>query len=88
LETVVVVLERRNICTRWVSRMFTHEQKVRYMQVCRDLLNQYEAEGDGPGIISLLVVRHSVTSTNWSQNSNTSIPHQRKMSGCSPQQVE
>ena len=27
--------------------MLTQEQKEHYMQVCQDLLNQYEAEGHG-----------------------------------------
>lgn len=70
--------------------MFTHEQKEHCVQDCQGLLNQYEAEG--PRITSLLVMGRSVTSTNWSrnsgQNSNTLIPLQRKISGCSPQQLD
>ena len=46
LETIVATLEYRKVCTRWVPRMLTQEHKEHRMQVCQDLLNQYEAEGD------------------------------------------
>jgi len=46
LETIVATLEYRKVCTRWVPQMLTQEHKEHRMQVCRDLLNQYEAEGD------------------------------------------
>jgi len=46
LEAMVATLEYRKVCTRWVPRMLTQEHKERRMQVCQDLLNQYEAEGN------------------------------------------
>jgi len=46
LETVVATLEYRKVCARSVPFMFTQEHKEHRMQVCQDLLNQYEAEGD------------------------------------------
>ena len=46
LETMVAMLEYRKVCARWVPRMFTREHKEQRMQVCQELLNQYEAEGD------------------------------------------
>jgi len=46
LEMMVATLEYRKVCTRWVPRMLTQERKEHPMQVCQDLLNQYEAEGD------------------------------------------
>ena len=39
-------MEYRKVCARWVPRMLTQEHKEYRMQVCQDLLNQYEAEGD------------------------------------------
>ena len=47
LETMVATLEYRKICARWIPRMLIQENKEHHMQVCQDLLNQYEAEGDG-----------------------------------------
>ena len=46
LETMVATLEYRKVCARWVPRMLTQEHKEHRMQVCQDLLNQYEAECD------------------------------------------
>ena len=46
LKTMVATLEYRKVCARWVPQMFTQEYKEHYKQVCQDLLNQYEAEGD------------------------------------------
>jgi len=46
LETMVATLEYRKVCARWVPRMLTREHKEHRMQVCQDLLHQYEAEGD------------------------------------------
>jgi len=46
LETMVATLEYRKVCARWVPQMLTQEHKEHRMQVCQDLLNQYEAEGD------------------------------------------
>jgi len=46
LEAMVATLEYCKNCARWVPRMLTQEHKEHRMQVCQDLLNQYEAEGD------------------------------------------
>ena len=46
LETMVAMLEYRKVCARWIPRMLMQEHKEHRMQVCQDLLNQYEAEGD------------------------------------------
>ena len=46
LGMMVATLEYRKVCARWVPRMLTQEHKEHPMQVCQDLLNQYEAEGD------------------------------------------
>jgi len=46
LETMVATLEYHKVCARWVPRMLTEEHKEHRMQVCQDLLNEYEAEGD------------------------------------------
>ena len=43
---IVATLEYGKACARWVPRMLTQEHKERRMQVCQELLNQYEAEGD------------------------------------------
>jgi len=47
IETLMAALERHKVCARWIPQMITQEQKEHHMQVCQDLLNQYEAEGDG-----------------------------------------
>ena len=46
LETMVATLEYRKVRSRWVPRMLTQGHEEHRMQVCQDLLNQYEAEGD------------------------------------------
>jgi histone-lysine N-methyltransferase SETMAR len=46
METMVATLEYHKVCARWVPRMLTQEHKENRMQVCQDLLNQYEADGD------------------------------------------
>jgi len=46
LKMMVAALEYHKVCTRWVPQMLTQEHKEHCMQVCQDLLNQYEAEGD------------------------------------------
>ena len=33
------------VCARWVPQMLSQEQKEHHVQVFKDLLNQYEAEG-------------------------------------------
>jgi hypothetical protein len=40
------MLEYRKVCATWVPWMLTQEHKDHWMQVCQDLLNHYEAEGD------------------------------------------
>ena len=47
LEAIVATLEYHKVCARWVPLMHTQEQNEHHMQVCQDLLNQYEAEGNG-----------------------------------------
>ena len=44
LETMVATLEYHKVCARCVPRMLTQEHKEYRMQVCLDLLNQYEAK--------------------------------------------
>ena len=46
LEMMVAMLEYCKVCAKWVSQMFTQEQKEYCTPVCQDLLNHYEAEGD------------------------------------------
>ena len=46
LQMIVAMLEYREVCTRWVPQMLTQEQKEHHMQVCQDLLNQYQTEGN------------------------------------------
>jgi len=46
LETMVATLEYRKVCARWVPRMLKQEHKEQRIQVCQDLLKQYEAEGN------------------------------------------
>ena len=45
-EMMVAVLEYHKVGARWVPRVLTWKQKEHCMQVCQDLLNKYEAEGD------------------------------------------
>jgi histone-lysine N-methyltransferase SETMAR len=45
-ETILATLEYHKVCARWVPQMLTQEHKDHQMQVCQDLLNHYEAEGD------------------------------------------
>ena len=45
LKMMLAMLNYHRVCTRWVSRMLTQEQKVQHAQVCQDL-NHCEAEGD------------------------------------------
>ena len=46
LETMVAMLEYCKVYARWVPQMLTQEHKEHCVQVCQDLLNQYEAEGN------------------------------------------
>ena len=51
LETMVAMLKYHKVCTRYVPQMLIQEQKEHHMQVCQDLLNQYETErGQSPGL--------------------------------------
>jgi len=70
LETMVAMLEYRKVCARWVPRMLTQEHKEHCMQICQDLLNQYEAEGDSFLDRIITGVRRGVTTTSRSQNSS------------------
>lgn len=38
-------MEYCEVCARWVPQMLIQELKEHCMQVCQDLLNQYEAKG-------------------------------------------
>jgi hypothetical protein len=46
LEMMFAMLEYCKVCARWVLWMLTQEHKDHLMQVCQDLLNHYEAEGN------------------------------------------
>ena len=46
LEKMFDNLGYRKVCARWVPWMLTQDQKNYRMKICRDLLDQYEAEGD------------------------------------------
>jgi len=43
---MAATLEYRKVCARWVPRMLTQEHKEQRIQVCHDLLKQYDAEGN------------------------------------------
>lgn len=43
---MVAKLEYHGVCTRRILPVFKQYQKEHRLQVCQDLLNQYEAEGD------------------------------------------
>ena len=47
VETMLSSLGYSKVCARWVPRMLTQDQKDRRRDVCQDLLDRYEAEGDG-----------------------------------------
>ena len=47
LETMLSSLGYSKVCARWVPRMLTQDQKDRQRDACQDLLDRYEAEGDG-----------------------------------------
>ena len=42
----MATLEYHKVCLKQVSRILTQEQKEHRMQICQDILNQYEDEGD------------------------------------------
>jgi len=46
LEMMVTMLEYSKVCARWVPQMLTQEHKEHHLQVCQDLSNQHEAEGE------------------------------------------
>ena len=61
LEMTLAMLEYHKICTKWVSQMLTQKQKDYHLQVCQDLLNQYEDKGDKlPGSTLLTMLRCGV----------------------------
>ncbi len=43
---MVAVLKYWKACAKWVPQMLSQEQKDHHMQVCQDILNHYEDEGD------------------------------------------
>ena len=46
LKTMASTAEYSKVCTQWVPRTHTQEQKQHSMQLLQDLLNQHKAEGD------------------------------------------
>jgi len=77
-EMMVAMLEYQSL--HKVGPLNSHTEQ--YMQVCQDLLNQYEADPVS-WIASLPFMRCGITTISWSQNGstwsgNTWIPHQRK----------
>ena len=93
LETMVAMLEYRKVCARWVPRMLIQAHKEYCMQVCQDLLNQYEAKVTVSWIASSLVMRCGVTTMSRSKSSSPWsgsmwIPHRRKSSRRCPQRVK
>ena len=91
-ETMVPTLEYRIICARWAPQMLTREHQEHHIQVCWDLLNQYNAGGVS-WITSSQVTGRGVTTTSQSQNGrpwsgDMWIPHRRKSSRCCPQWVK
>ncbi len=47
LETMLSSLGYSTACARWVPRLLTQDQKHHRRDVCQDLLDRYEVEGDG-----------------------------------------
>lgn len=47
LETMLSSLGYSKVCARWAPRMLTQDQKDHRQSVYQDLLDRYEAEGDG-----------------------------------------
>ena len=101
LETMVATLEYCKVYARWVPQMLIHEHKEHHMQVCQDLLNQYEAEGDS--FLDCIItgdetlchhykLEEKQQSMEWqhvnSPSKKSSRPHRRKSSRCCPQQVK
>jgi hypothetical protein len=68
LEMMLAMLKYRKVCARWVSWMLTQEHKGHGMQVCQDLLNNYEAEGDSFLDRIIPMMRRDVTTTSRNQN--------------------
>ncbi|PNF23675.1 Mariner Mos1 transposase [Cryptotermes secundus] len=46
LEMMLGKLDYGKVCSRWVPQMLTQDHKTHRMEVCQDLLHQFEAEGD------------------------------------------
>ncbi|PNF31454.1 hypothetical protein B7P43_G03413 [Cryptotermes secundus] len=46
LETMLGKQDYRKVCSRWVPRVIKQDHKTHRMEVCQDLLHQFEAEGD------------------------------------------
>lgn len=47
VETMLSSLGYSKVCARWLPKMLTQDQKDQRRDVCQDLLDRYEAEGDG-----------------------------------------
>jgi len=93
LEMMLATLEYHRVYTRWVPQMITQEQKDHYMQVFQDHLNHYKAEGDS--FLDHIIIGdetwchlYKLESKQQSKCRDMWIPHQRKGSRCSPQQVK
>jgi len=91
LETMVDMLEYRQVCTRSILWKLEQGQKEQCMQVCKDLLNQHKAEHDS--VLDYIITSdkmcclHYELESKW-QSMEWWIPHQRKSSERSSQQVK
>ena len=91
LETMVDMLEYRQVCTRSILWKLKQGQKEQCMQVCKDLLNQHKAEHDS--VLDYIITSdkmcclHYELESKW-QSMEWWIPHQRKSSERSSQQVK
>jgi len=47
---MVATLEYCNVCITWIPPTLTQEQEEYCIQACQDLLNQYKADGEFPGL--------------------------------------
>ena len=90
LEIIVTMVEYCKAWARQVPQILTQEQKEHHMQVCHDLLNQYQAEGD---IFHSLIITRDETccycyelDVKW-QDMNSPAKKKYK-STCSPPQVK
>lgn len=92
LEMIVAAFEYHTVYSKWISRMFTQQQKEPHIQVCEELLNKYEAESSSflDHIISsdkMCCHHHDPESKQQSVEWQYVIIHQRS-SRCSSQWVK